>query len=109
MVSNGPPPARGPRLKQQHNIPGHIWLTDADTGSPILVSLPGVAQAAEAGAHWIPAGMGGWHVTVTETPDQIASLIQQEWYDRISSESIVRAEFGSGNYVLRNPTGGTGR
>ena len=96
------------RTKQQDNIPGHIWLTDAETGSPVLVSLPGVAQVSEYGSHWVPAGMGGWHLTVKETPDQIASLIQQEWYDRISGDAIVRAEFGNGNYVIRNPTGGNG-
>lgn len=94
---------------RQDWIPGHIWLTDVDTDRPVLVSVPGVAQVSEYGSHWIPAGMGGWHVTVKETPDQIAGLIQAEWYNRISGEAIMRAEFGSGNYVADKLKGGTGR
>ena len=90
-------------------FPGHIWLTEADNGNPVLVSVPGVAQVSEYGSHWVPAGMGGWHVTVKETPDQIAALIQQEWYNRISGEAIMRAEFGTGEYLADKPTGGTGR
>ncbi|GDX94219.1 hypothetical protein LBMAG46_42290 [Planctomycetia bacterium] len=117
MVRNGPPPAseqsKPPASEQrkQHWVPGHIWLTDVDTDRPVLVSLPGVAQArlSECGSHWIPAGMGGWHVTVKETPDQIAALIQTEWYDRISGEAIMGAEFGSGEYVADKLKGGTGR
>lgn len=95
--------------RKQDWIPGHIWLTDVDTGRPVLVSLPGVAQVSEYGSHWIPAGMGGWHVTVKETPDQIAALIQTEWYDRISGEAIMRAEFGAGKYPAQQLKGGTGR
>ena len=85
VLESGPRYIRRIQPQTAQNIPGHIWLTNAATGKPVLVSLPGVAQEAESGTHWIPVGMGGWHVTVRETPEQIASLIGAEWYDRNST------------------------
>ena len=37
---------------------------------------------------------------VTETPDQIADLIRENWEKRISGEAAFGVEYGSGDYKI---------
>lgn len=37
---------------------------------------------------------------VTETPEQIADLIRENWEKRISGEAAFAAEYGSGDYKI---------
>ena len=37
---------------------------------------------------------------VTETPEQIADLIRDNWEKRISGEAAMGAEYGSGDYKI---------
>ena len=37
---------------------------------------------------------------VTETPDQIADLIRDNWEKRISGEAAYAAEYGTGDYKI---------
>jgi alkanesulfonate monooxygenase SsuD/methylene tetrahydromethanopterin reductase-like flavin-dependent oxidoreductase (luciferase family) len=86
-------------------VPGFIRLTSR-AGTTYWQSVAEIVQFNAGtrgdthGSYIFLRGEDGAERFVTESPDQIADLIRQEWEKRISGEAAMGAEYGTGDYKI---------
>ena len=114
-------------MSEKNWVPGFIWLTPRgvqikhkDYGEkeytyaakpPILVAVGHIANVMPHRTHFDSNDIARASVTigsvseecyeVTETVEEIAALIRQEWAERTIKTAIAGAQYGTGEYVLK--------
>lgn len=88
-------------------VPGFVWVTPYPervgvAEDPVLMPVAKIVRVRKMSPLWsqIEFDKPGATWAIQETPEQVAALIHQEWRQRVMSEAIVQAEYGSGKYPV---------